>query len=74
MQQLNRWMKSMHSGHVWMASWKPACARQCIQAVDFVSLGPGSLPGSSILLQGHIQTSPKCSGALKKRLNAVVIM
>jgi len=42
------WMKSMHSGHVWMASWKLACARQCIQAVDFVSLGPGSLlgPGS----------------------------
>jgi len=43
--QHSRWMKSMHSGHVWMASWKLACARQCIQAVDFVSLGPGSLPG-----------------------------
>ena len=39
---------------------KPAWARHHIQAVDFVGLGLGSLPGGSCLVQGCIQTDPSC--------------
>lgn len=44
--------------------WSPAWARQQTQAIDFLGLGSGSLPGAPCLAQDLNQTCPKCFGWL----------